>query len=91
MEHCLDCNATLRKDEVSCYACGAKVPREEKQSNFSQRFATFVSISFYFSAALTVAAIFTNYAPPFTKCLISTFILLLVKGSADQMLEKKNK
>jgi hypothetical protein len=87
MDHCAQCNGSLRRGETSCFVCGAPVPEDRPKSPFRERCRTAIRIAFYFSLALTVASLFTDLAPSFIKCSASTAILLLVKNSADQMAE----
>ena len=90
MDKCLDCNSTLKAGELQCYNCGASVKvQETPQMVFGKRFASFLNIAFFASIAMTIASLFTDFVPPFTRCLILTFILLLARSSAAQMLEKK--
>jgi hypothetical protein len=90
MEKCRDCNGTLMKDELKCYNCGRVVQMQDTaQTAFGKRFATFLNVAFIASAVLTVASIFFDFTPPFMRCLMLTFILLLIRSSAWQMMEKK--
>jgi hypothetical protein len=89
LTRCLDCNATLKPDEVKCYSCGTRV-EGRGGSNFGAGFAMFLSILFFTSAMLTVASLFIETAPSFTKCLMVTVVLLVVRSSAAQMASKKS-
>lgn len=89
MERCRDCNATMKSDETVCWACGAVSEQNARPSSFGRGFAGFINIAFLISAAMTIASLFFDATPPFSKCMTATIILLLVKSSADQMLEKK--
>ena len=60
---------------------------ETRQTIFGKRFLSFLNVAFILSAVLTVAAIFVDL--PFLRCLMMTVLLLLVKSSAAQMMEKK--
>jgi hypothetical protein len=88
MLRCLDCNSSLKKGEVECFACGSRVPVESKQTIFGQRFATFIKFTFIFSLIITPASLFLE-SLSFSKCATTTLVLFFVKSSADQMLEKK--
>ena len=89
MERCLDCNCSLRSDEVACISCGSpRKPRSEKPS-MMVRFAKAVQILFIISCVLTVASLFLPATPSFLKCLATTVILLFVNRSAEQMAEKQ--
>jgi len=76
--------------EEQCYNCGApvKVP-ESAQTLFGKRFITFLNLAFLGSAILTVVSLFVDFTPPFIRCLMLTFILLLIRSSAAQMMERK--
>jgi len=89
MNRCRDCNSTLKKEETVCFTCGAMVPTESTQSMLGQRFAGLLKIAFFASLGLTVISLFTDFTPSFAKCATFSIILLLVKSSAEQMLEKK--
>ena len=90
MPRCLQCNGSLRREETSCFVCGAPVPEDHPKSPFRERCRTAIKIAFYFSLALTVASIFTDLTPSFIKCSAATVVLRLVKSSADQMAEANN-
>jgi hypothetical protein len=53
-------------------------------------FATLTTILFLTSAMLTVASLFIENAPSFTKCLMVTIVLMVVRSSAGQMASKKS-
>ncbi|MGH9557664.1 MAG: hypothetical protein ACRD30_00385 [Bryobacteraceae bacterium] len=88
MDRCRECNSTLQKSEITCWACGAAVRRKEPGSSPAARIATVAKCLFFPSAILTVASMFIHNTPPFPTCLVLTVVLLLVKSSANQMLEK---
>jgi len=91
LDRCLDCNASLKKEETECFACGATVKSQRSgSSSFGQRFATLLKYGFIGSAVLTVASLFFDATPSFGKCITATLVLLLAKSSADQMLERKS-
>ncbi|MGD1098075.1 MAG: hypothetical protein ABSB35_39565 [Bryobacteraceae bacterium] len=90
LDRCLDCNASLKKEETECFACGAAVKSQRSGSSFGQRFATVLKYGFIGSAVLTVASLFFDATPSFGKCITATLVLLLAKSSADQMLERKS-
>jgi len=89
MTRCLDCNSTLKKEETVCFTCGATVKVVTPKTIFGERFATFLKYAFFGSSALTVASLFFSATPSFAKCLTTTLVLLFVRSSADQMLERK--
>lgn len=79
----------MKDDETVCWACGAVCQQHMPASSLGKSFASLINIAFVISAAMTVASLFFDATPPFSKCIVATIILLLVKSSADQMLEKK--
>ena len=81
LTRCMDCNATIKADELTCYACGTRVEGRRK-SKIGGGVATFLTILFVTSALITVASLFLEGAPPFGKCLIVTVVLLMVRASA---------
>lgn len=85
---CHDCNATLKADELICYTCGTSVEGRNK-SKLGAGFATFVTILFFASGLLTVASLFVDVTPSFTKCLMVTVVLLVVRTSAGEMENSK--
>ena len=90
MDKCRDCNSTLKTGELECYNCGASVIlRETRQTVFGKRFASFLTVAFFASALLTLASLFVDFTPPFMRCLMLTLILLLIRSSAVQMMDKK--
>ena len=90
MEKCRDCNSSIMTGELVCYNCGATVKvQETRQTIFGKRFLSFMNVAFIASALLTVASIFVDFTPPFLRCMSLTSILLLIRSSAAQMMEKK--
>jgi hypothetical protein len=89
MDKCRDCNATLKNDETVCWACGAVCQQHIRRSGLGRGFAGLINVAFLVSAAMTVASLFFDATPPFSKCITATIVLLLVKSSSDQMQEKK--
>lgn len=90
MDKCRDCNSSIKTGELACYNCGAPVKVvDTAQTVFGKRFASFLNVAFFASAILTVASLFTDYTPPFMRCLMLTLILLVIRSSATQMMEKK--
>jgi hypothetical protein len=65
--------------------------REEKTSRQVNlgRVRIALTILFFVCLGLTIAAIFTDVGPSFTKCAAATVILHFVKESAIQMSEPK--
>jgi len=89
MIRCLDCNSTLTKEETACFTCGATVKLVSAQMVFGERFASFLKFAFLGSGVLTIASLFFDATPSFAKCLTTTVVLLFVRSSAEQMLERK--
>lgn len=90
MQKCRDCNFTIKTGEVACYNCGAPVQIvDTPQTLFVKRFVSFLNVAFFGSAILTVVSLFTDFTPPFMRCLMLTLILLVIRSSATQMMEKK--
>jgi DNA-directed RNA polymerase subunit RPC12/RpoP len=91
MMRCMDCHATMKSDELQCWACGsAVVKKETPRSLFARRFATGLKFATIGSGILTVASLFFDATPSFTRCITATIVLLLAKSSAEQMIEKKS-
>jgi len=86
---CFECNSTMKSDETACWACGAERRQKDLPTGMGQRFASVIGILFIISALMTVASLFLPATPPFSRCITVTLILLLVKSSAGQMLDKK--
>ncbi len=89
MDKCLDCNSTLKPDEPSCFTCGSTRKSKTEKSTPMMRCATAVKVMFIASGLMTVASLFFEAAPSFTKCLATTIILMFVNRSAEQMAEKQ--
>ena len=80
---------TERTDITKCFMCGTNVGPDKSQVTYQQRFCSFVKFALIFSSILTVASIFTNFVPSFTKCMVATMILGLVNNSAQQMWQNR--
>jgi hypothetical protein len=91
MDKCLECNSTLAKGEMACFTCGSAVRDQKKEgTSFAERFAFLVKAMFILSLVMLASSLLPlPFTPPFTKSLIATLVLLFVKSSADQMLERK--
>lgn len=90
MTRCRDCDTVLTPAETECISCGAPVvAKESAKSIFGQRFTGCIKMMFFASAGLTVASLFFDATPSFTKCVTCTLVLAIVKSSAEQMYEKK--
>ncbi|HEV8145343.1 MAG TPA: hypothetical protein VGP79_03135 [Bryobacteraceae bacterium] len=75
----------MRREETVCFRCDTKIPEKKSHVSWNDRCRTGLKIAFIFFAVLTVASLFTDMLPSFIKCLSVTFILMLVKSSADHM------
>ena len=90
MMKCRDCHASMRNEELKCWACGAKViQKDTPRITFAKRLATGLKFAFIGSGLLTVASLFFDATPSFVRCISVTLVLLLAKSSADQMVEKR--
>src|SRR5260221_8711694 len=88
MTKCPSCNAAMRNEELKCFRCDTPVTPPVDKVTLKDRCRTALSVAFVFSGLLTVASLFTDLVPSFTKCLVVTLVLLLVRSSAQQMAEK---
>jgi hypothetical protein len=79
----------LKADETVCFTCGSARKQKHPKPGALARVAGLVKILFIASAILTVASLFLDATPSFTKCFATTVILLFVNRSAEQMLEKQ--
>jgi hypothetical protein len=89
MNRCRQCNATMTKTETVCIGCGSGLEVTTGTDQVGSAFRVILKILLAISAIITVASLFFDATPPFSKCLVSTLVLLVVKSSADQMLERK--
>ena len=90
LARCRDCNSTIKPGETTCYGCGSKLETgDSAKTAFGKKFAVGINIAFILSGVLTVASLFFDATPSFTKCVTTTLVLFLAKSSAQQMTEKK--
>jgi hypothetical protein len=89
MNRCRECNSVMTKEETECLACGSVLDQKSGIDHVGKGFATLLSMMFFASAAITVASLFFDATPPFSKCAVCTLVLLVVKSSAAQMLNKE--
>jgi hypothetical protein len=76
--------------ERVCYACGDPAPKQAGGPSMRARWATFVSVAFFASLALTVASLFVaDYTPPFIACVTASVVLLFLKRASDQFTRVK--
>lgn len=76
---------------MKCFTCETPVKVENTQTQVNLgRARILLTIMFFVCLALTIASIFTDVGPSFTKCAAATVILHFVKESAVQMSEKKS-
>jgi hypothetical protein len=78
----------LHKTEVKCFMCGTAVVADPNKIPLLQRCCSALKVGVIFSSILTVASIFTDFTPSFTKCSVATLILGLAKSSAEQMTDR---
>ncbi|HEY4364363.1 MAG TPA: hypothetical protein VGN17_25585 [Bryobacteraceae bacterium] len=64
------------------------MPPSKTKITIPERFLTVIKITFIISAIMTVASLFFDFTPSFTKCMVATMVLGLAKSSADQMAQK---
>jgi hypothetical protein len=89
LTRCVDCNATIKPDELECYACGTPVEGRRK-SKFKTRFSAFVTFLFFSSFLLTLASLFMENMPSVSKCLMVNMILLVIRSTSGEMVSKKS-
>ena len=89
MNRCRDCHAIMTPNETECLACGAATERRTGADQVSSGFVFLLTILFFISAAITVASLFFDATPPFSRCVVCTVILLVVRSSAQQMTKKE--
>jgi hypothetical protein len=75
----------MRNEETTCFRCNQPLPVRPGAASWRERSRIALKIAFILSAVITVGSLFTDLLPSFVKCACITFILLLVKSSADQM------
>jgi len=88
MEHCRECNSTLKADEKECWGCGSAVPEKNPKTTYNERIRGAVKGIFFVFLALTVASLFISYLSV-TKCAAGLIVMYFVKSSADHMAEAK--
>ena len=91
VQHCLDCNATMKATETVCWACGSEVKPPDLPMGLGKRFAGLINFMFILSLVVTVASLFTDLMPPFLRCATVSAVLFLVKSSAGQMTDREKK
>jgi hypothetical protein len=90
MTRCPSCNGIMKAGEKSCYVCGERGPKKESGPSMRARWATFISIAFFASSALTIASLLaSDYTPPFIACITATVVLLFLKRASDQFTRVK--
>jgi len=91
MTRCMTCNNLLTRDENVCTACGTSVREEAAAPGVGEVLAKAIDTLFYLSLALTLASIFLPNTPPVSRCAIISAVLMFIKRSAGQMVEKPKK
>jgi hypothetical protein len=90
MPACLNCGGRLCKGETKCFTCEMPVKVEDTKASVNLgRAKLILTIMFLICLCLTIASIFTDVGPSFTKCAAATVILHFVKESTVQMIEGK--
>jgi len=89
MNRCRECHSVMTKTETVCLGCGSHLEVATGKDQLTSGFRSVINVLFIVSAVLTVASLFFDATPPFSKCLVSTLVLLVVKSSAGQMVERK--
>lgn len=87
MQRCRQCDTTMTPDEVECINCGARAKPDTTNATRGQRFRKAIKFFFLFSAGLSAVSLLTPWGPPFMTSICVTFVLLLVKSSADEMIK----
>jgi hypothetical protein len=77
----------MRAEETECFLCGTKVAKKSGKITIPDRFRKVIKYLMILSGVMTIASLFFDFTPSFTKCVFATTILGLVKSSADQMSE----
>jgi hypothetical protein len=85
---CVTCDGTLSKTETSCLTCGTEVDKNPNRVTLQERVCSWLKVALILSSVMTVASIFTDFTPSFTKCSVATLILGLTKSSAEQMAQR---
>ncbi len=75
--------------ETVCLSCGSVLEQVTTKDRMGGGFRFILSVLFFASAALTVASLFFEFTPPFTRCAVATVVLLIVRTSAGEMVERK--
>jgi hypothetical protein len=78
----------LHKTEEKCFMCGTVVVTDTNKVPFQQRICSTLKVAVILCSVLTVASLFLDFTPSFTKCAVATLVLGLAKSSAEQMWER---
>ncbi len=89
LTRCVDCNATIKPDELECYACGTPV-EGRKKSRLGSGFSAFVTMLFFGSFLLTIASLFVDFLPSVSKCLMVNMVLLVIRSTSGEMVGRKS-
>jgi hypothetical protein len=88
MQRCLNCNATMRRDETACWSCSSPAPVKNPKKGLPGHFSMVINVLLIFMGVMTLGSILmSDYFPSFTKCICMVAVLILVKKSADSMAE----
>jgi hypothetical protein len=93
MEHCMQCNSTLKPEEKECWACSAIVPEKNPKASMHTRFHTVINVLFIMFAVLTPLALVLpdGYVPSFKKCAAGLVVLVLVRSSIQTMTDARKR
>ena len=90
MTRCSSCNGIMKNGEKSCYVCGERGAKRTAGPSMRARWATFITVAFFASLALTAASLLASaYTPPFIACITATVVLLFLRRASDQFTQVK--
>ncbi len=75
----------MAKTETVCYSCGTATTENVKDKKKGNGFAKVSTLLFFGSVGMTLVSLVSSYGPPVVVCAAVSFVLLLVKSSADQL------
>jgi len=68
--------------------CGTDVIADTHKVPFQKRICSWLKVALILSCIMTIASLFFDVTPSFTKCSVATLILGLAKSSAEQMADR---
>ncbi len=81
----------MKRGETECWSCGHMVKGADSGGKAGGAFSKVISGLFILCCVMTVASLFFDATPPFSRCITATVVLFLVKSSMGQMLHKNEK